>query len=153
MQNESFEEVRNREYNHYVEQVTEKTSLTKNMFLAFLVGGGICAVGQAILEILQMNGISEDDSASIMIIILIFCSILLTGFNIYPKLGNFAGAGTLVPITGFANSIAASAIEFRAEGYVFGVGCRIFGIAGPVILYGIVASFVCGLISYLIYLF
>lgn len=133
-------------YNEYVEQVTPKHSLPMNMVKAFLVGGAICTVGQVIRNIALGMGMGEKTAGSWCSLILVFLSVLLTGLNIYPKLAKFGGAGTLVPITGFANSVAAPAIEFQKEGQVFGIGCKIFTIAGPVILFGIFTSWVLGLI-------
>ena len=100
-----------------------------------------------------MLGLEKDIAASWCSLILIFVSVILTGLNIYPKLAKFGGAGTLVPITGFANSVAASAIEYQKEGQVFGIGCKIFTIAGPVILYGIFASWALGLICWVLQMF
>lgn len=140
----------NQEYSEYVKQVTPTASLPKNMANAFLVGGLICTIGQAVLNYLLYLDFSKDDAASILNIILIGAAVILTGLNLYCKLGNFAGAGSLVPITGFANSVACSAIEFKKEGQVFGIGCKIFTIAGPVILYGILASWIAGFIYYVI---
>lgn len=138
------------EYAEYVKQVTPTKSLPLNMAKAFLVGGIICTIGQAILNYLMSLDFSKEDAASILSIILIGAAVILTGLNIYSKLGNFAGAGSLVPITGFANSIASAAIEYKKEGQVFGIGCKIFTIAGPVILYGIIASWIAGLIYYIL---
>ncbi len=138
------------EYSDYVKQVTPTKSLALNMAKAFLIGGIICTIGQFILNTLLSMDFSKDDAASILNIILIGGSVILTGLGIYGKLGNFAGAGSLVPITGFANSVASAAIEYKKEGQVFGIGCKIFTIAGPVILYGIVTSWIAGLIYYLI---
>lgn len=138
------------EYSEYVKQVTPTKSLALNMAKAFLIGGIICTIGQFILNALLSMDFSKDDAASILNIILIGGSVILTGLGIYGKLGNFAGAGSLVPITGFANSVASAAIEYKKEGQVFGIGCKIFTIAGPVILYGIVTSWIAGLIYYLI---
>lgn len=139
------DEVLSRQYNEYVKQVTKTTSLAKNMFHAFLTGGSICTLGQLIGEVLRQNGFTEDQANAITMLILIAGSVLLTGMNIYPKIGKYGGAGSLVPITGFANSIAASATEFKVEGYVMGLGCKIFTIAGPVILYGLISSCVLGI--------
>lgn len=133
-------------YNEYVEQVTPKHNLPMNMVKAFLVGGAICTAGQVIRNIALGMGMGEETAGSWCSLILVFLSVLLTGLNIYPKLAKFGGAGTLVPITGFANSVAAPAIEFQKEGQVFGIGCKIFTIAGPVILFGIFTSWVLGLI-------
>ena len=112
---------------------------------AFFIGGFICLIGQFLINLYKKFGLSEDDSAAAVSITLIFISALLTGLDIYPKIAKHAGAGTLVPITGFANSVVAPALEAKTEGYVLGVGAKIFTIAGPVILFGILASMVAGL--------
>ncbi len=138
------------EYAQYVKEVTPAKSLPLNMAKAFLVGGIICTVGQAILNYLISMDFSKEDAASILNIILIGASVILTGLGLYSRLGNFAGAGSLVPITGFANSVASAAIEYKKEGQVFGIGCKIFTIAGPVILYGIISSWIAGLIYYIV---
>lgn len=135
-----------KKYNDYVKQVTKTNSLWVNMLWAFIVGGIICTIGQGIGDILKGWGVTEDNANSITLLILIFTSALLTGLNIYPKIGKYGGAGALVPITGFANSVAAPAIEFKEEGWVMGLGCKIFTIAGPVILYGILSSWILGVI-------
>src|SRR5574344_863556 len=109
-------------YNDYVTQVTKNNSLAKNMFFAFIVGGAICTLGQLIGDTLKKNGVAEKPADSITLLILIAISAILTGLNIYQKLGKYGGAGALVPITGFANSVAAAAIEFKAEGFVMGLG-------------------------------
>ncbi len=140
-------EKKNQEYNEYVKQVTPTHSLPLNMVKAFIIGGIICLIGQFILNIAVNNfGLDKETAGSWCSMLLIFISILLTGCNIYPSIANWGGAGALVPITGFANSVAAPAIEFQKEGQVFGIGCKIFTIAGPVILYGIFTSWVLGLI-------
>ena len=143
-----LKEQRNQKYNDYVKQVTPVHSLPLNMLKAFVTGGVICVIGQAILNYGDMLGLEKDIAASWCSLILIFLSVLLTGLNIYPKIGKFGGAGGLVPITGFANSVVSPAIEYKAEGHVFGIGCKIFTIAGPVILYGILASWVLGMVKY-----
>ena len=120
------------------------------MVKAFFTGGLICILGQFILNYATDLGLDKDTAGSWCSLILIFLSVLLTGLNIYPKIGKFGGAGGLVPITGFANSVAASAIEYKAEGQVFGIGCKIFTIAGPVILYGILSSWGLGVIYYIL---
>lgn len=135
-----------KEYEKYVKKVTPTHSLPLNMAKAFLVGGLICVLGQYILNTAEAMGLGQEEAGSWCSLILIFLSVLLTGLNVYPKLAKFAGAGTLVPITGFANSVAAPAIEYQKEGQVFGIGCKIFTIAGPVILYGVVSSWALGLI-------
>ena len=113
-------------------------------------GGLICLLGQFILNTAQSMGIDQESAGSWCSLLLILLSVLLTGFNLYSQIGKFGGAGSLVPITGFANSVAASAIEFQAEGQIFGIGCKIFTIAGPVILYGILSSWLLGIIYYIL---
>lgn len=140
-----LKEQKNQKYNEYVKQVTPTHSLPANMAKAFLIGGLICIIGQFILNVCGNLGLDKDTAGSWCSLILILLSVVLTGFGIYPKLAKFGGAGTLVPITGFANSVAAPAIEFQKEGQVFGIGCKIFTIAGPVILYGIFSSWILGL--------
>lgn len=147
-------EKKNQEYNEYVKQVTPTHSLPANMAKAFVLGGIICLIGQFILNVAVNNfGLDKETAGSWCSMILILTSVLLTGFNIYPSLANWGGAGALVPITGFANSVAAPAIEFQKEGQVFGIGCKIFTIAGPVILYGIFTSWVLGLIYWILKMF
>ncbi len=136
-------------YNEYVKKVTPTRSLPLQMIKAFVTGGLICVLGQIILNICDQNGLDKDTSGGWCSMILILLSIVLTGLNIYPSIAKFGGAGALVPITGFANSVAAPAIEFKKEGQVFGIGCQIFSIAGPVILYGIFTSWVLGFFYWL----
>jgi stage V sporulation protein AC len=146
---EDNQEVRNKKYNDYVESITPKHNLCRNVVRAFIVGGIICTVGQVLLNIYKGMGASMDDAKLYSTISLIFLSVLFTGLGWYSKLAKFAGAGSLVPITGFANSITAPAVEYKTEGQVFGIGCKIFTIAGPVILYGLVSSWVLGLIYWI----
>ena len=143
-----MQNINQKKYEQYVKQLTPTHSLPLNMSKAFLTGGLICLLGQVILNTAQALGVDASDSRTWCSLILL--SVLLTGFGIYPKIGKFGGAGSLVPITGFANSVAASAIEFRAEGQVFGIGCKIFTIAGPVILYGILSAWGLGVIYYIL---
>ena len=145
-----MQNINQKKYEQYVKQLTPTHSLPLNMAKAFLTGGLICLLGQVILNTAQALGADASDSRTWCSVILILLSVLLTGFGIYPKIGKFCGAGSLVPITGFANSVAASAIEFRAEGQVFGIGCKIFTIAGPVILYGILSAWGLGVIYYIL---
>ena len=133
-------------YEDYVNAVTPTHSLPANMVKAFLVGGIICVLGQAILYWCGSMGMDEKTAGSWCSVTLIFLSALTTGLNLYPRMAKWGGAGTLVPITGFANSVAAPALEYQKEGQVFGIGCKIFTIAGPVILYGILSSWVLGII-------
>lgn len=138
-----------KEYGEKVKEYTPTHSLPKEMAKAFLVGGIICTIGQAITKVSMNYGMSKEDAGTVCTIVLVLCSVLLTGFNIYPSIAKFGGAGALVPITGFANSVAAPAIEFQKEGQVFGIGCKIFTISGPVILYGIFSSWVLGVIYWI----
>lgn len=135
-------------YEAYVKEITPVSNLAADMAKAFLVGGGICVLGQGITEWVLSFGIDEKAAGTWCSIILVFLSALATGLNVYPRLAKWGGAGTLVPITGFANSVAAPAVEYQKEGQVFGIGSKIFTIAGPVILYGVLTSWVLGLIQY-----
>lgn len=137
-------------YEKYVKRITPVHSLPANMLKAFVTGGLICVLGQLILNTAVSMGADKETAGNWCSLLLILFSVILTGLNLYSRIGKFGGAGGLVPITGFANSVAASAIEYRAEGQVFGIGCKIFTIAGPVILYGILSSWILGLIYYLI---
>ena len=145
-----MQNINKKKYEQYVKQLTPTHSLPLNMAKAFLTGGLICLLGQVILNAAQALGADASDSRTWCSVLLILLSVLLTGFGIYPKIGKFGGAGSLVPITGFANSVAAPAIEYKAEGHVYGIGCKIFTIAGPVILYGTFTSWILGLIYYMI---
>ena len=136
-------------YKNYVKQKTPVHSLPKNMAKAFITGGVICTIGQFILNYCERMGMNKDICGGWTSVILILISVVLTGFNIYPRIAKWGGAGALVPITGFANSVAAPAIEYQKEGQVMGIGCKIFTIAGPVILYGIVVSWALGLIYWI----
>lgn len=139
-----------KEFQDYVEQISPKTNLWVQMGKAFIMGGVICCIGQFIVN-MAMNrfGLDKDLAAGWCSMLLILLSAVLTGFNLYGGLVKWGGAGALVPITGFANSVVASAIEYKTEGQVFGIGCKIFTIAGPVILYGIFTSWVLGLIYWI----
>lgn len=142
-------EKRNESYNDYVEQVTPKHSCLKNCAQAFVTGGIICTVGQAVMNMYMLWN-DKDTAAAWTTLTLVLISVILTALNIYPSITKWGGAGSLVPITGFANSVAAPAIEFKKEGYVFGVGCKIFTIAGPVILYGMLLSWILGIIYWIL---
>ena len=137
------------QYKAYVEKKTPKNNVYFNMIKAFITGGIICVVGQAILDFCKSQGLSEEIAGSWTSLILVLLSVILTGFNIYPRIAQWGGAGALVPITGFANSVAAPAIEYQKEGQVFGIGCKIFTIAGPVILYGVFVSWLLGLVYWI----
>ena len=139
-----------KQYQEYVNQKSPNSPILKNCFNSFWVGGLICAIGQIILEFCKYRNIELTLGNTIVSIILIFISAFLTGLNIFNKIGKFAGAGSLVPITGFANSIVSPAMEYKSEGYVMGVGAKMFTVAGPVLVYGISASILVGII-YLIF--
>ncbi len=139
-----------KEYQDYVEKNSPKTNLAAQMAKAFVTGGIICCLGQLIVNVAQDSfGLDKDTAASWCSMLLILLSAVLTGFNIYGGLVKWGGAGALVPITGFANSVVSSAIEYKTEGQVFGIGTKIFTIAGPVILFGIVTSWGLGVIYWL----
>ena len=137
-------------YNEYVKEVTPTHNLAANMAKAFVTGGIICTLGQFLLNMGERYGLTKEAAGGWCSMLLILLSVILTGFNLYPGIANWGGAGALVPITGFANGVAAPAIEFQKEGQVFGIGCKIFTIAGPVILYGIFSSWVLGLIYWIL---
>ena len=139
-----------KEYQEYVQQNSPKTNLPVQMGKAFIMGGIICCIGQLIVNTATNKfGIEKETAAGWCSMILILLSAVFTGFNIYGKLVKWGGAGALVPITGFANSVVASAIEYKTEGQVFGIGCKIFTIAGPVILYGIFTSWCLGIVYWI----
>lgn len=142
-----------KKYNDYVKEVTPTHNLWCNMAKAFVTGGIICCVGQFILNTALKYGMDKDAAGGWTAMLLVLISVLLTGLNLYPSIANWGGAGALVPITGFANGVAAPAIEFQKEGQVFGIGCKIFTIAGPVILYGIFTSWIAGLIYWVLRLY
>lgn len=137
-------------YNAYVEQITPKHSCLLNTAKAFVFGGIVCVIGQGMSNLFMYSGMSQTTASAYTTLCLITASIVLTGFNLVVPIVKFAGAGYLVPITGFANSVAACAIEYKQEGWVFGVGCKIFNIAGPVIVYGIVTSAFFGSLYYIL---
>ena len=134
------------EYQQYVKQRSPKSPIVKDTVIAFIVGGAICVIGQLIMNGFLSTGMEKTDASSATSICLVFLSALFTGLNLYNSLARFAGAGTLVPITGFANSVVSPALEFKTEGYVTGLAVKIFTIAGPVIVFGISASVIYGLI-------
>ena len=140
----------NSKYLEYVSKISPKTNEKRSLLRAFLVGGTICLIGQIIRFFLEFSlGLYGDVLAATTSIILIFIGSFLTGIGVYDRIGKFAGGGSIVPITGFANSVAAPAIEFQKEGQVFGIGCKIFTIAGPVILFGIFVSWVLGIVYWI----
>ena len=142
-------EISPKDYQAYVKQRQKKSPLLKNMALAFLVGGAICVLGQLIMNSFGALGLNKEDAGTATSVSLVFLSALFTGLNLYNSLGRFAGAGSLVPITGFANSVVSPAIDFKAEGIITGMATKMFVIAGPVIVFGTAASVVYGIIYYL----
>lgn len=147
MDSEKLKTAQQEEYHHLVNRIKPKPPVLRNCLWAFTVGGLICVVGQLILNYLLGMGFSKQDAGSLDAIIMVFLGALCTGLGIYDDLGQKAGAGSIVPITGFANVIVASAMEFKKEGYIFGVGAKIFSIAGPTLVFGFVASVAIGLIK------
>ena len=139
-----------KEYSKYVNKKSPNSPILKDCFNAFWVGGLICSIGQIILNICKSRELSQEISGTIVSIILIGISAFLTGLNIFNKIGKFAGAGSLIPITGFANSIVSPAMEYKSEGYVMGVGGKMFTVAGPVLVFGISTSIIVGIV-YLIF--
>ena len=135
-----------KQYQEYLKSINPKSPLWKNVALAFLVGGTICCLGQALSDWYKFLGLKLEDAATATSVSLVFLSALFTGLGLYHKLARHAGAGTLVPITGFANAVASPAIDFRAEGVVTGTAVKMFTVAGPVIVFGTAASVVYGLI-------
>ena len=139
-----------KEYQEYVKQKSKKSPIVKDTVLAFLIGGTICVIGQLIRNGWTAYGLAAEDAATATSISLIFLSVLLTALNLYNKLGRYGGAGTLVPITGFANAVSSPAIDFRAEGIVTGMAAKMFLVAGPVIVFGTTASVVYGVVLWII---
>ena len=138
------------QYKKYVDGKSPDSKLPRNLARAFAIGGLICAVGQFFTNSFRGMGLESDTAASLTSMTMIFLGVLLTGLNIYDELGRFAGAGSIVPITGFANSIASPAMEYKSEGYVLGIGAKMFLIAGPVLVYGITFSILAGFLYYLL---
>ncbi len=139
-----------KDYAEYIKKITPTNNLLFQMLKAFLTGGIICLIGQFLLNYATNSlGMDKEQAGSFCSLILVLISVLLTGLNLYPSIVKFGGAGALVPITGFANSVASPAIEYKKEGWIFGVGCKIFTIAGPVLLYGILTSFFLGIFYYI----
>lgn len=142
-----------KQYRKLVAEMSPKSPIGKDCLMAFAIGGAICTLGQVIQNAYLYWGLEKDAAGTATSMTLVFLSAMLTGLSLYDNLAKHAGAGTLVPITGFANAIAAPAIEFKTEGYILGVGAKMFTIAGPVIVYGLSASVVYGLIYWVYTLF
>ena len=139
-----------KDYQNYVDKKSPNSPILKNCFNAFWVGGLICSIGQIIMDICKSRGLTQELSGTVVSIILIGLSAFLTGLNIFNRIGKFAGAGSLIPITGFANSIVSPAMEYKSEGYVMGVGGKMFTVAGPVLVFGISASIIVGLVAFVL---
>ena len=140
-----------KEYSDYVDKKSPNSPILKNCFNAFWVGGLICSIGQLIMDFCMYKGMEQTQASTVVSIVLIAISAILTGRNIFNKIGKFAGAGSLIPITGFANSIVSPAIEYKSEGYVMGVGGKMFTVAGPVLVFGISTSVIIGIIATLFF--
>lgn len=148
MQKKKAEEKVKKQYQDKVDKIIPKPPMMKNLLWAFFVGGTICVIGQFVQDYFMSMAIAKKDAAACTSVVMVFLGAFLTGIGIYDEIGKRAGAGSVVPITGFANSIVACAMEFKREGFVFGIGAKMFVIAGPVIVYGLVAAFVVGIIHW-----
>ena len=143
-------EISKQEYQKFVQDRAESSPIVKDCLLAFAIGGGICVVGQAIMDGWTAMGLDKTDAGTATSICLVFLAVLLTGLNLYNKLARYGGAGTLVPITGFANAVASPAIDFKSEGLVTGMAAKMFTVAGPVIVFGVAAIVIYGVVMMLL---
>jgi len=143
----------NQAYEEMSKKASPPSRSGRNIPLAFLIGGAICTLGEAFINLYMYLGVPEKDAFSLCSVTLVFLAILFTGFNLYDDVARYGGAGTLVPITGFANAVASPALEFKSEGYIMGLGAKMFVIAGPVLVYGLSAGIIYGLILYLFKLY
>jgi stage V sporulation protein AC len=149
MENKKLQSInKQQEYNEYVQQKIPKPTYLKNCIWAFVVGGLICVFGQFLTNVFKGMGLSKEDVATAVPTVLVFLGAFFTGLGVYDQLGKYAGAGSIVPITGFANSIVSPAMEFKREGYIFGVAAKMFVLAGPVLVYGFGSSIIVGLLYY-----
>ena len=137
------------QYDEMVKKASPNSKIAKDCIFAFLIGGAICAVGQVILDFIKSFGFSKEFSSNFTSMAMIFLGSFLTAFNVYDTIAEYGKAGTLVPITGFANSIVSAAMEFKSEGYILGLGAKMFTVAGPVLVFGAISSVVCGIIYYI----
>lgn len=147
---EIFMQLSNKQYSEMADDASNPSKSWLNIPKAFIIGGLICLVGQGILELFKATGFDKDEAGTFTSITLVLASAVLTGLALYPKVAKHGGAGTLVPITGFANAVVSPAIEFKTEGWILGIGAKIFAIAGPVILYGTTASVIYGIIYWVV---
>ncbi|MCB8816463.1 stage V sporulation protein AC [Desulfosporosinus shakirovi] len=138
-------------YQTLIKQYTPKPTIIKNVVRAFIVGGIICSIGQIFINLFSSFGLARVEASTAATATMIFLGALLTGLGVYDEIGKFGGAGSIVPVTGFANSIVAPAMEFKREGYVMGVGAKLFTVAGPVLVYGITTSIVVGFVYFLLH--
>lgn len=143
----------NQAYAEMSKKASPPSRSLRNLLLAFLIGGAICTLGEALINVYLYLGLSEEVASPLCSITLVLIAVLLTGFNLYDDVARFGGAGTLVPITGFANAVASPALEFKSEGYILGLGAKMFIIAGPVLVYGLSAGIIYGLILFLFKLY
>lgn len=139
-----------KEYQDYILTISPNSKIVTNVLRAFLVGGTICTIGQVITNLIELTGVSKEVSGGVTTLVMILIGAVLTGLNVYHKITKFGGAGSIVPITGFANSIVAPAIEYKNDGYIMGVGAKMFSIAGPVLVYGVTSSVIAGILYYLV---
>lgn len=153
MKGSVYLKVTEKEYNKMTSKASPNSKIFKNCTMAFLIGGLICTIGQGILNILKNSGLDLKEARALTSVALVFLGAFLTALGLYDNIAKHAGAGSLVPITGFSNSIVAPAIEFKSEGYVMGIGSKMFVIAGPVLVYGISASVLYGIIFYIVEMF
>jgi stage V sporulation protein AC len=151
--NDSLKQAKQKEYADLVEETKPKAPVLKNVSCAFLVGGFICVIGQIIYELLKLTEMTDKHCVTLTLIILIVTGAVLTGLGLYDKIGKFAGAGSIVPISGFSNSVVAPALEWKTEGMISGLAAKLFTLAGPVIVYGVCVSVILGLLKYLWLLF
>ena len=145
----SLEEARKKEYAALIEETKAPPPVLKNMVMAFLVGGLICLIAQILYALLVGTNLNDKDAITVVLLFLIFCGSILTGLGVYDKIGKVAGAGSVVPISGFANSVVAPALEWKTEGLIAGLCAKLFSLAGPVIVFGVTGSVILGLIKYL----
>lgn len=143
-------EMSKQEYQKYVQDRAQTSPLVKDCLLAFVIGGGICVVGQLVMDGYTSLGLDKTDAGTATAISMVLLSVVLTGLNLYNKLARYGGAGTLVPITGFANAVASPAIDFKTEGMVTGMAAKMFTVAGPVIVFGVAASVLYGVVLMLL---
>lgn len=141
------------EYGEYIKEMSPNSPLWKDLLWAFLIGGAICTVGQAVMNFWTWTGMDKEKAGTATSVVMVFLGALLTALSVYDNIAKHAGAGTLVPITGFSNAVCAPAMEFKSEGFILGVGAKMFTIAGPVVVYGVSASVVYGLIYWITTLF